>query len=106
MIRMYCRHVHRKKPVPCIECTKLLEYALNKIDHCTYRELKPVCSRCRIHCYRSIMREEIKKVMRYSGPRMLLFHPIPGILHLIDRFRPNPETILKKPNPDTKPKRP
>jgi len=96
MVVMYCRQFHRTGPAPCAECEKLLDYAFGKIDRCPYREIKPVCARCRIHCYRNGMRDDIKKVMRYSGPKMLLFHPILGILHLVDRFRPYPEGIPKK----------
>ena len=34
-------------------------------------ETKTFCSNCRAHCYRLEMREEIRKVMRFSGPRMI-----------------------------------
>ena len=37
---------------------------------------KPKCSQCTMHCYKPVMREKIKAVMRYSGPRMLYRHPI------------------------------
>lgn len=30
------------------------------------------------------MREKIRKVMRYSGPRMILYHPITAIRHVIE----------------------
>jgi hypothetical protein len=33
------------------------------------------------------MRERIREVMRYSGPRMLLSHPLMAIRHLIDGLR-------------------
>lgn len=33
------------------------------------------------------MREEIKKVMKYSGPRMLLTHPIFLISHVIQMIK-------------------
>jgi hypothetical protein len=32
------------------------------------------------------MREKIRSVMRYSGPKMLLSHPVHGIMHIIDGF--------------------
>lgn len=91
MIRMYCLHFHQKDLKPCNECSTLIDYAFKKIDRCPYHDVKPVCSQCRIHCYQSDMRHKIREVMRYSGPRMLLLHPILGILHLIDRLRPYPE---------------
>jgi hypothetical protein len=30
------------------------------------------------------MREKIRAVMRFSGPRMLLYHPITAIRHFLD----------------------
>jgi hypothetical protein len=33
------------------------------------------------------MREEIRDVMRFAGPRMMLFHPVLGALHMVDRMR-------------------
>ena len=29
------------------------------------------------------MREQIRQVMRFSGPRMLLYHPVLAVWHLI-----------------------
>jgi hypothetical protein len=40
------------------------------------------------------MREKVKKVMRYSGPRMLWHHPILAVHHLIDG-RKKPEKLKK-----------
>jgi hypothetical protein len=36
------------------------------------------------------MRDQIKQVMRYAGPRMLFRHPILTIRHFIDARRPPP----------------
>lgn len=33
------------------------------------------------------MREQIKAVMRYAGPRMLLHHPILALFHMLDGLR-------------------
>jgi hypothetical protein len=35
------------------------------------------------------MREKIKTVMRFAGPKMIFRHPILGIRHLIDKRRYN-----------------
>jgi hypothetical protein len=32
------------------------------------------------------MREAVREVMRYAGPRMALRHPILAFLHLLDGF--------------------
>ncbi|NIP33651.1 MAG: hypothetical protein GWN18_01835, partial [Thermoplasmata archaeon] len=37
------------------------------------------------------MRERVREVMRYSGPRMLLRHPYLAIAHLRDGRRRPPE---------------
>ncbi len=30
---------------------------------------------------------EIRRVMRYAGPHMILFHPILALFHLFDHFK-------------------
>ena len=37
------------------------------------------------HCYKPEMRERIRQVMRYSGPRMITKHPVAAIRHLLGR---------------------
>ena len=39
---------------------------------------------CPIHCYAKAEREQMREVMRHSGPRMLLRHPVLAIRHLLD----------------------
>ena len=41
------------------------------------------------------MRERVRVVMRYAGPRMLLRHPILAILHLRDEKLPLSEKAQK-----------
>ena len=55
------------------------------MDSCPFMETKTFCSKCQVHCYKKDMREKIKEVMRFSGPRMLFHHPIIAIRHLIER---------------------
>jgi len=86
MLGLYCRGRHGGRGL-CGECQELRGYAMRALDRCPYREDKPVCSKCKIHCYRPEMRERIKAVMRYSGPRMLVHHPILAIEHLMDGLR-------------------
>jgi hypothetical protein len=87
MIALYCRDNHRTTTSLCEECTALLQYARLRLDKRPFGENKPTCARCPIHCYKPDMREETKRVMRYSGPRMLLRHPILAIGHLLDGFK-------------------
>ena len=60
----------------------LKTYAALRTSKCPFMETKTFCSNCRVHCYKPEMREKIRAVMRYSGPRMLLKHPILTIKHL------------------------
>ncbi|RHV94706.1 nitrous oxide-stimulated promoter family protein [Culturomica massiliensis] len=80
MIRLYCRK-REKNAELCPECRVLLEYAHKRLELCPFGESKTSCKHCTIHCYRPEMREKIRKVMRYSGPRMLLYHPWVAIKH-------------------------
>ena len=83
MIRLYCRKVHGTKTGLCPECEMLAEYACERSDKCPFMENKTFCSNCRVHCYRPEMRELIRQVMRFSGPRMILYHPVMAIEHLL-----------------------
>jgi hypothetical protein len=84
MIFIYCRDQHGQHAGLCEQCTALHEYALLRLDRCPFGEAKSTCARCPVHCYRLVMREQIRTVMRYAGPRMLLSHPILAIRHLLD----------------------
>ncbi len=87
MIQLYCRKHHQKESGEskelCPACRALLEYARQRSQKCPFMEEKTFCANCRVHCYKPEMREEIRKVMRYAGPRMLLYHPLLAIWHLI-----------------------
>ncbi len=84
MIRIYCGGNHGGSDGMCGECSELLDYAVRRIDCCPIRERKVKCSKCTVHCYSPEMRERIREVMRYSGPRMIL-HPVLLTRHLLDR---------------------
>lgn len=87
MIAMYCKAKHGTNTDLCEECSYLLEYALQRLQHCIFGEDKLVCAKCPIHCYRKEMREKIIAIMRYSGPRMIYKHPVLTLLHLFDKSR-------------------
>ena len=48
-----------------------------------FMESKSFCSNCMVHCYSPDMRVKIKEVMRYSGPRIMFYHPVMCIQHAI-----------------------
>ncbi len=84
MIALYCRKNHKTKGTLCPECSALAEYARMRSDKCPFMETKTFCANCRVHCYKPEMRERIRVVMRFSGPRMLFYHPVMAISHLVE----------------------
>ena len=85
MISMYCHRMHMEKEL-CPFCRSLWEYATLRIDQCVYGENKPVCTSCTVHCYRKEQREEIRRVMRFAGPKMIWTHPILALHHLFRKW--------------------
>ena len=83
MISIYCKKKHGMKKELCDECRALNEYAMLRSDKCPFMETKTFCSNCKVHCYKPEMREKIRAVMRFSGPRMIFHHPIMAISHVI-----------------------
>ncbi|CAH1057288.1 nitrous oxide-stimulated promoter family protein [Paenibacillus pseudetheri] len=81
MIRVYCKKKHHQK-VLCEECQGLNEYAAKRLSLCPFGEEKTACAKCPIHCYNKEYRLRIKDVMRFSGPWMLLYHPVESIRHI------------------------
>ncbi|MCJ7605713.1 MAG: nitrous oxide-stimulated promoter family protein [Dehalococcoidales bacterium] len=89
MIGDYCR-AHHPAEHPCEECRELTGYALERLEKCPYGEGKTTCAKCPVHCFRPEMREKIRTVMRYAGPRMTCRHPLVAIRHLLDSRRKEP----------------
>lgn len=87
MVEIYCRGHHRTGDGLCEECRGLLDYAMERIGRCPYRSRKPACSGCPVHCYRADWREQVRRVMRYAGPRIALRHPILALFHLAGVIR-------------------
>ncbi len=87
MIEIYCKAHHGGKTdadgkkVLCDECQALADYAKKRLSCCPFGVDKPVCGKCKIHCYKPEQRQKICEVMRFSGPRILLAHPIMALEH-------------------------
>jgi len=82
MIEIYCRKKHGSdKGILCRECSELLDYAYKRLELCPFKDNKPSCKKCPIHCYREEKRKKIKEIMRFSGPRMLLYSPLEWLKH-------------------------
>ena len=84
MIALYCRRNHGTRGELCPQCRELADYAALRSEKCPFMKTKTFCSNCRVHCYKPEMRERIRQVMRFSGPRMLLVHPVQAVRHVIE----------------------
>ena len=98
MIQIFCKGKHKNRLALknaenlCDECKTLASYVHDRVLKCPFMETKTFCSACRVHCYKADMRQKIKEVMRFSGPRMMKYHPILALKHVIT-------TIKMKMNP-------
>ena len=84
MIELYC-----KKRLGMSEISEeyktLVLYAHKRLEMCKFGNDKPNCKRCPIHCYNSEMREKIRAIMRWAGPRMIIYDPIAAIRHIFNK---------------------
>lgn len=83
MIRIYCRKKEKNASL-CPDCEELLRYAHARLDRCPFGEKKSSCKKCTVHCYKPAMRERMRLVMRFSGPRMMLYAPWEALRHLLN----------------------
>jgi hypothetical protein len=90
MIGIYCHGQHGTPHGLCEDCEAVQEYARQRLQKCPFQEGKTTCAKCPVHCYRAEMREQIRAVMRYAGPRMLFRHPIMALQHMVDGRRETP----------------
>jgi hypothetical protein len=90
MAEIYCRGQHETKGELCTECLQVRDYAFMRLDKCPFQEKKSTCGKCLIHCYKPDMKLQVRKVMRYSGPRLLLSHPSLALHHALDSRRRPP----------------
>lgn len=84
MIRMYCRKKEGNKEL-CNDSKILEQYAHLRLESCKYGNHKTSCKKCTTHCYPKDMREKIREVMHFSGPRMLLYQPFEAVRHMFER---------------------
>ena len=83
MLRIYCRGRHGGAQL-CPTCAELLAYAGRRLALCPHHP-KPACKNCATHCYTPEMRERMREVMRYAGPRMPLRHPLLTLKHYLKK---------------------
>lgn len=84
MVTLFCNNRHHPSGSDglCDDCRELLQYACQRLTHCPKGNDKGSCRICEIHCYSPARREAIRRVMRYAGPRMILYHPLTAMRHL------------------------
>ena len=85
MIRLYCRRKEGNREL-CPSCSELLEYAIVRLSRCRFGNDKSTCQKCPVHCYKPVMRDKMREVMRWAGPRMMLYHPVDAIRHLVRKL--------------------
>lgn len=83
MITIYCKDKHSEDEL-CEDCKELLDYAKKRLSCCKFGIDKPVCGNCSVHCYKPAMRVKVQNVMKYSGPRMMFYHPKLALRHFMD----------------------
>lgn len=80
MTLIYCKDHHCSSI--CTRCNEIILYAHRRIDLCKFGKNKSFCSKCLIHCFKTDIREDVKKIMRYSGPRIIFHHPLMAFKHM------------------------
>lgn len=82
MVDYYCRKKENNKEL-CADCRQLIAYAQARLDRCPFGEGKSACKKCTIHCYKPDMRQRMRKVMAYTGPRMFFAFPKLAFAHYL-----------------------
>lgn len=84
MITIYCNHLHKtSRNSLCDKCSDILSYAETRLEKCPKGNAKTSCRKCPIHCYSPTKRELMRRIMRYVGPKMIYYHPVAAVKHLI-----------------------
>ena len=83
MIHLYCQKKHHTVGNLCRDCETLKKYACERLSACQFKELKTTCKACSVHCYQKDKRNDIRRVMKFSGPRMLLYYPLDLLKHFL-----------------------
>lgn len=78
MIVLYY-HKHYHQVGLCDICQELEKYIHIRSDKYPFREIKTFCC---VHCFQPKMREQIKKVIRYSGVRLIFTHLFLSVSHI------------------------
>ncbi len=81
MVGIYCRHHLGLEEMPPAY-RELADYACRRLEHCRWGEEKPACKDCPVHCYAPEKRAMMQEVMRWVGPRMIIYSPGATLRHI------------------------
>ena len=69
----------------CPACKAIDDYCVLRTERCRPMAPPPRREESGNHCYAPAQREQIRAIMRYAGPRMILYHPVAAIRHLLKK---------------------
>lgn len=87
MFLIFCEGRHGSKGELCEDCEEIYRYACERVDRCPNMESKTFCSACKRSCYKKSMRERVREVMKFSGPRMIFKRPGMALKHAFVTIR-------------------
>lgn len=98
MMSLYCKKHHRPNNNGglCEDCENLQQYSAQRNRNC--KNQNSFCAHCTSPCYAAEKRVQMRKVMKFSGPRIALYHPFWVGKHMIETRRKNREHRKKSKN--------
>jgi len=78
----WCQVTGNKELVLCQDCSGLLKHGVVKLLLCPY-DPKPMCKKCKTHCYAPDYRGKMQKVMRFSGSYLIKHGRLDLIFHYL-----------------------
>lgn len=87
--QIYCHDHHgnaeRDSGGLCANCREAIELTIQRTEACPHGH-SGNCEDCKTHCQHGQAQENIKKIMRYSAPRMAYKHPIMTLRYIRRKF--------------------
>ena len=93
IVKMIDIYYKKKSHGTIEEGEELKAYAIKRLDNCRHGDDKGFCSHCKTQCYIPKYKAKIKEVMKYSGPRMMLYNPLMVINHLLLDIKKSSKSI-------------
>lgn len=89
MIMTYChgQNHERNHEDLCDDCRELRDYSLARTERCPHVSKTLFCVNCPTPCYKPDMKERMRLMMKYSGPRFFFRHPIIVLDHVLYDFK-------------------